>query len=182
MRWIPPQRVSNVECYFVVLDTIAYHITKTLLNEVVWELWKAMGKKFCQKLLMILFLPGLWIMEHWAASLAMRWHTALTQMVRTSTMTSSNGNIFSVTGHLCGEFTGHRWIPRPKASDADLLMFSLICTWINGWANNREAGDLRRHCVHYDVTAMRTNYFFTILPRLAVPQNNVTPRVEFFSW
>ena len=27
-------------------------------------------------------------------------------------MTSSNGNIFRVTGHLCGEFTGPRWIPR----------------------------------------------------------------------
>ena len=26
-------------------------------------------------------------------------------------MTPSNGNIFHVTGHLCGEFTGHRWIP-----------------------------------------------------------------------
>ena len=26
-------------------------------------------------------------------------------------MTSSNGNIFRVTGPLCGEFTGHRWIP-----------------------------------------------------------------------
>ena len=24
-------------------------------------------------------------------------------------MTSSNGNIFRVTGPLCGEFTGHRW-------------------------------------------------------------------------
>ena len=29
-------------------------------------------------------------------------------------MTSSNGNIFRVTGHLCGEFTGHRWIPDAK--------------------------------------------------------------------
>ena len=27
-------------------------------------------------------------------------------------MTSSNGNIFRVTGHLCGEFTGPRWIPQ----------------------------------------------------------------------
>ena len=26
-------------------------------------------------------------------------------------MTSSNGNIFRVTGPLCGEFTSHRWIP-----------------------------------------------------------------------
>ena len=34
------------------------------------------------------------------------------------------------------------------------LMFPLICTWINGWVNNREAGDLRRNHVHYDVTVM----------------------------
>ena len=34
------------------------------------------------------------------------------------------------------------------------LMFSLICTRINGWINNGEAGDLRRHRVHYDVTVM----------------------------
>ena len=32
------------------------------------------------------------------------------------------------------------------------LMFSLICAWINGWVNSREAGDLRRHRAHYDVT------------------------------
>ena len=29
-------------------------------------------------------------------------------------MTSSNGNIFRVTGHLCGEFTGPRWIPAQR--------------------------------------------------------------------
>ena len=34
------------------------------------------------------------------------------------------------------------------------LMFSFICAWINGWVNSREAGDLRRHRVHYDVTVM----------------------------
>ena len=34
-------------------------------------------------------------------------------------MTSSNGNIIRVIGHLCGEFTGPRWIPRTKASDAE---------------------------------------------------------------
>ena len=38
-------------------------------------------------------------------------------------MTSSNGNIFRVTGHLCGEFTGPRWIPRIKASDAEFWCF-----------------------------------------------------------
>ena len=34
------------------------------------------------------------------------------------------------------------------------LMFSLICAWMNGWINNREAGDLRRHRVHHDVVIM----------------------------
>ena len=34
------------------------------------------------------------------------------------------------------------------------LMFSLICAWINGWVNNSEAGDLRRHHAYYDVTVM----------------------------
>ena len=38
-------------------------------------------------------------------------------------MTSSNGNIFRVSGHFCGEFTGHRWIPRTKACDAELWFF-----------------------------------------------------------
>ena len=38
-------------------------------------------------------------------------------------MTSSNGNIFRVTGHLCGEFTGHWWIPHTKASDAEPWCF-----------------------------------------------------------
>ena len=38
-------------------------------------------------------------------------------------MTSSNGNIISVTGPLCGEFTGHWWIPLTKVSDAELWHF-----------------------------------------------------------
>ena len=51
-------------------------------------------------------------------------------------MTSSNGNIFHITGSLCGEFTGHRWIPRTKASDAELWCF-FVCPWTYGWVNNR---------------------------------------------
>ena len=34
------------------------------------------------------------------------------------------------------------------------LMFSLICAQINGWINNDEAGDLRRHRAHYNVIVM----------------------------
>ena len=35
------------------------------------------------------------------------------------------------------------------------LMFSLICARINGWVNDGEAGDLRRHRAHYDVIVMK---------------------------
>ena len=72
-------------------------------------------------------------------------------------MTSSNGNIFRVTGTLCGEFTGDRWIPRTKATDAELWCSLWSAPWINGWVNNREAGDLRRHRAHYDVIIMVTH-------------------------
>ena len=72
---------------------------------------------------------------------------------RISMMTSSNGNTFRVTGPLCGEFTGPGEFPH-KGQWRGTLMFSLICVWINGWVNNREAGDLRRHRGHYDVNVM----------------------------
>ena len=69
-------------------------------------------------------------------------------------MTSSNGNNFSVTDPLCWEFTDHRWIPRTKASDAELWCFLWPAPWINAWVNNRKAGDLRRHRSHHDATVM----------------------------
>ena len=69
-------------------------------------------------------------------------------------MTPLNENILRVTGHLCGEFAGPRWIPRKKGQWRGALMFSVICVWINGWLNNREAGDLRCYRTHYDVIVM----------------------------
>ena len=44
------------------------------------------------------------------------------------------------------------------------LMFALICVWINGWVNNREAGDLRRYRSHYDVIVMY-RYFSWLLKK-----------------
>ena len=34
------------------------------------------------------------------------------------------------------------------------LLLSLICAWTNGWANNRDAGDLRRHGARYGAMVM----------------------------
>ena len=45
------------------------------------------------------------------------------QAAQLAMMTSSNGNILRVTGHLCREFTGHWWIPLTKANDAELWCF-----------------------------------------------------------
>ena len=70
-------------------------------------------------------------------------------------MTSSNGSIFRVTGHLCEEFTGPGLVNSThKGQWRGALMFPLMCAWINGWVNNRKTGDLRRHRAHYDVIVM----------------------------
>ena len=113
--------------------------------------------------------------------------------------TSSNGNIFRVTGPLWGVTGGlssqrsvtrsfdvfydlwlnkqlskqsrRRWpwwrhqmetfsallalsFPSQRPMTRS-LMFSSICAWTNGCANNQDAGDLRRHRCHYDVTVMQ---------------------------
>ena len=47
-------------------------------------------------------------------------------------MTSSNGNIVRVTGHLCRKFTGPGEFP-DKGQRRGALMFSLICVWISDW-------------------------------------------------
>ena len=72
----------------------------------------------------------------------------------------SNENTFPVTGPLCGEFTGHRWIPHTKASDAERWCFLWSALWINGWLNNHEAGDLKCQRAHYDVIVMIQLYIY----------------------
>ena len=73
-------------------------------------------------------------------------------------MTSWNRNIFRVTGPLCGEITGRRWIPPPPppTSDAELWCFLWFASWINGWVNSCEVADLRGNRDHYDVIVMCT--------------------------
>ena len=62
------------------------------------------------------------------------------------------------------------------------LMFSLICAWINGWVNNREAGDLRRHRAHYDVIVIRSfpTSVCLFVPRLRIFQHLM--KMTQFSW
>ena len=70
-------------------------------------------------------------------------------------MTSSNGNIFRVTGPFCGEFTGPGEFPAqmPVARSFDVFFDLRLNKQL---INNREAGDLRRLRGHYDVNVMIT--------------------------
>ena len=62
------------------------------------------------------------------------------------------------------------------------LMFPLICAWTNGWSNNRDAGDFKRHCGHYDVIVMNimkyylrswhsSSILFTATAQTTIPHN-----------
>ena len=64
-------------------------------------------------------------------------------------MTSSNGNIFRVTGHLCGEFTVYGEFPAQRTVTRSFDVFFDL-----RWVNDCEAGDLRGHRAHYDVIVM----------------------------
>ena len=68
-------------------------------------------------------------------------------------MTSSNGNIFRITGPLYGEFTGDWWIPpqSPVTQTFDVFFGSAP---YKRWINNQDVGDLRRHHVLYGVTVI----------------------------
>ena len=80
------------------------------------------------------------------------------------------------TGPLCGEFTGPRWIPLTKASDAELWCFLWSALGINGWINTRDAGDLRHDRAHCDVIVM-INPKFTSQNKLEALRVRVRVRV-----
>ena len=65
---------------------------------------------------------------------------------------SSNGNIFRVTGPVWGDPPVITGFPSQR-----LVMQSVgvFCAWTKGLATYREADDLRRHRVHYDITVMK---------------------------
>ena len=67
------------------------------------------------------------------------------------------------------------------------LMFYLICACTNGWVNNLDAGDLRRHRAHYDVTVMRQNEYspflcVSVYRHIFHPCLCLTPFLVLFPW
>ena len=92
-----------------------------------------------------------WIKKKWIKNWLKKCRTSARKIpagqFRDGMMTSSNRNIFRVTGHLCGECTGDRWIPRTKAIDAELLRLNKRLSkqsW--GWWFETLSCPLWRHC------------------------------------
>ena len=79
-------------------------------------------------------------------------HILAIDIMDTSMMTSSNGNIFRVTGHLCGEFTGSRDFPtqRPVTRSFDVSFDLRLNKRLNkqpwGWWFETLSWSLWRHC------------------------------------
>ena len=69
----------------------------------------------------------------------------------------------------------HRWPvdSTHKGQWRGALMFSFIRAWINGWVNNREAGDLRHHPAHYDVIVMCARYASLLVQSMSLDDRSI---------
>ena len=107
-------------------------------------------------------------------------------------MTSSNGDIFRVTGHLCGEFTGPRWIPsqRPVTRSFDVFFHLRLNKQLSnqswGWWFETPSHPWLRHrnvksvfhgigySYHEDKTVVRPSYLYN--------SNPYTDKAKFLYW
>ena len=90
-------------------------------------------------------------------------------------MTSSNGDIFRVTGLLWGEFTGPRWIPRAKASDVEL--------WCILWVVPEQTAKQTLETIWDDIVLIMTSLLcFRLYIRNASPWKTISVRWLKFHW
>ena len=146
--------------YFVIshtlyLKTLQMSTLSTPDNRLKACVWQTFSQRYIRYTCISYHIYGFTLVRVVNSSSLQRLALALGQWL--FMMTSSNGNI-SVLLALCagnspvtGEFSH-------KGEWREALMFSLICVWINGWVNNREAGDLRLHRAHYDVILMSVTF------------------------
>ena len=123
-------------------------------------------------------------------------------------MTSSNGNIFRVTGPLWGETTGHRWIlhtkPVTRSFDvlSDLRLNKQLSKQSWGWWFETPSSPLWRHCNvdtlrpgqdgrHFADDIFKCIFFnkdLSILIKISLkfvlngPFNHIPPLVQMMSW
>ena len=98
----------------------------------------------------VLYRGKIWMDNLQVDYLSRKWHCFCKI---TTMMTSSNGNILRVTVYSCGEFTGHRWIPRTqrpvtRSFDVffDLRLNKRLSKQSWGWWLETPSRSLWRHC------------------------------------
>ena len=80
-----------------------------------------------------------------------QWITSIPRLYSTTMMASANGNILRVTGSLCVEFTGHRWIPLTRSVTwsfdvfCDLRLNKQLSKQSWGWWSETPSRSLWRH-------------------------------------
>ena len=79
------------------------------------------------------------------------------------------------TGPLCGEFTGHRWIPHTKASDVELwwvFFYLRLNKWLSkqswGWWFETPSRPLWCHCNNFAILQLLATMIVKSLPRTPV--------------
>ena len=105
-------------------------------------------------------------------------------------MTSWNGIIFRVTDPLCGEFTGHRWIPHTKASDTELWCFVFyrhlnkrLSKQSRGWWFETPSCSLWLHCIQYfDIDENRRNSRTMKFGLVILTRGGVTHQMNTQRW
>ena len=106
--------------------------------------WCQIGDKPLSELMLNRFTDdprGKWVKQRW--SIISSWGMCFM-------MTSSNGNIFRVTGHLCGEFTGEFTAQRPVTRSFDvffhLCLNKRLSKQSGSWWFETPLRPLWRHC------------------------------------
>ena len=122
--WVPwpapaPLKWYSQHVYLKIKSIISRYMSKLLLQTYVYVIYVVIwfGLKAESLLTFHINFPLITPMFHHAS------HDSVPVCISTCMMTSSKRNIFRVIGPLCGEFTGHQWIPLTKASDAELWCF-----------------------------------------------------------
>ena len=118
-------------CYFIVTSSVEWLIARQnsdglrkVKDRMIWNSWQKSHLTHSRpnkhvRLADIILKRIFYGKLHWYLDLIVFGSFCFWQSSLLFMMTSSNGNIFRVTGPLCGEFTGHR----TKASDSELWHF-----------------------------------------------------------
>ena len=107
------------------------------------------GEGICRKPLQTVMMRAICMGDNNHEDIAAIW-AGMTRIWKPIMMTSSMEIFFALLA-ICA---GNPVNSPHKGQWRGALMFSMICVWINDWANNREAGDLRRYRAHYDARVM----------------------------